>query len=402
VSAAEALIAPATPSWRPWLFDFIPAGCVDFSFYASLFAIQQVLYARGASAPELASTVAVYSGTYVLCCPLIGSMTSRRPRPAIVLGLFLALCSKLGYSRAQELWHFQALLALFALAAALFWTGFQALIGQETEAEEMPRRLSIFNLGWTTGKASGFVLAGVLSEGGPQTARLAFQIAVALVCLTIFLFIARYRRFESIRSAPVDDSKPAVASAARPSMAFFIVAILINALCWGSSTALVALVPELGKRLQMGAQSQGLLLAAMVVSQAGVFALTRRWRAWTFSRLYSIVPGLILVLALALLGPAKSWPALAFASAALAGVAVAGSYANSIFYALAKDAAGWRPGIHEAALGMGSFTIPMAFGAALQGRSLHEAAVILGLGSLLWTLLCAGLIRSLVRRAEQS
>lgn len=344
----------------------MPAMCMDFSLYVSFFAIQQLLKAANVGPDLLGTTFAAYSAGYIIFCPVISASIGRFRSISLLGGLGIGLLCLTGFRYSTELWHFQVLLGLMSLSTACFWPAFQNILGEDCEPQDLPRRLAFFNLGWTVGKASGLVAAGFLTA---SMGRDIFWIAFALSSLCLILFFARFWRSGFINKTPQKtEDEPTATDEASPlpqrSGGFFLAALFINFLTWGGAAALIAQMPVIGERLKISADTQGILLAAMVFSQFGSFYLLKRWRGWIFNGLYLVAPGIFAALAFVLLA-FGSWQPLAFLALGLFGLSIGFTYCSSIYYALCPDGSPIRTAIHEATLGVGSLTLPVLLGLSL-------------------------------------
>ncbi|MDF1662421.1 MAG: MFS transporter [Planctomycetota bacterium] len=363
--------ASAGLDWQPWVFDLMPAMCMDFSLYVSFFAIQQLLKASKVGPDLLGTTFAAYSAGYIVFCPLISIYVGRFRSLSLLGGLVIGLFCLTGFRYSTELWHFQVLLGLMSLSTACFWPSFQNIIGEDCEPIELPRRLAFFNLGWTVGKASGLVAAGFLTA---SMGRDIFWIAFALSSLCTLLFFARFWRvgfFTRVQRSQDDEASPERDENEEPALnlpqksaPFFLAALCVNYLTWGGAAALIAQMPVLGERLKISPDTQGILLAAMVFSQFGSFFLLKRWRGWIFNWVFIAAPGLFAALAFVLLA-FGTWQPLAFLALGLFGLAIGFTYCGSIYYALCPDGSNIRTAIHEATLGVGSLTLPTILGLSL-------------------------------------
>jgi MFS family permease len=355
-------------AWEPWFFDLLPAMFMDFSLYVSFFAIQQILKTNGVGPDLLGTTFAAYSAGYIFFCPMISGFIGRFRGPCLLSGLLIGMLCFAGMTQASELWHFQALLALMSLSTASFWPSFQNFIGDDCEPEDLPRRLAFFNLGWTVGKASGLVCAGVLTVQLSGHLGDIFWIAFALTSGCFGIFFLRFLRngFLLKTESPEDaaDGSKNRGVMAQRSLPYFLAALVVNFMTWGGAAAVIAQMPEIGERLNFAPEIQGFLLAAMVLSQFGSFFLLKRWRGWIFNWVYIAIPGFLAGLALFLLAYGTYLP-IALLALGLFGTAIGFTYCASIYYALCPDGSSLRTGIHEAFLGVGSLSLPMIFGFAL-------------------------------------
>ena len=354
--------------WKPWVYDLIPALCMDFSLYVSFFAIQQILKQSGVGPELLGTTFMAYSGGYIVFCPLITSLVGRFRSLSLLFGLVIGMLCLFGLGFAEELWQFQCILVALSFSTASFWPSFQNIIGDDCQAGDLPRRLGFFNLGWTIGKASGLILAGILTVILKDQIHLIFWLACALTFLCWLIFLVRFilDGFALKGEPKIKVEAPREQREVTPesSLPFFVAALCVNYLSWGGAAAVIAQIPEIGLRLKFAPEIQGLLLAVMVLSQFASFYLLKRWRGWIFNWKYIAGPGLVAGFALFTLAYG-SWLPFALLSLGLFGVCIGFTYCASIYYALCPDGSTIRTGIHEATLGLGGVTLPLLFGLAL-------------------------------------
>lgn len=379
--------SPEAPAWRSWVFDLLPAMFMDFSFYVSLVTVQFILDARGVPASLLATTVAAYAVVYMVACPSLSALLRRRIRLSVLSGAALGMACMFGFSLAEELWHYQALLALFGVAGALFWPPFQTTVAAEGPVVELPRRLAIFNFGWTSGKAGGLLLAGAMFAAFDNKL-VPFYLATGLVMASFGLFVVRFYLLPWARQltpSPEASSAKSEPAASRAGLGvYFPAALAATFLIWGGQSTVISLVPKVGRALGLDPGQSGLLLASMIACQTATFAVLKRWRAWTYNGRFLTAACAAAALSLAALPYATSMLA-AVAATGLFGAAIGVAYSSSLFYALDTAEPGVRPALHEATIGLGSLLIPPVFGYLVETRGLPIAGgayglVALGLG----------------------
>ena len=368
----------------PWLYDLLPALLMDFSFYLTLITIQHLLDARGVGPEQLAINMATYSAGYVLLCPIVGAALGGRRRAPIFAGLTLGLTALAGFSQVETLEGYRALLALFSLAAALYWTSLEALIGDESTPASLPRRMKIFNLGWTVGKALGFIVAGQLFERLPEPSH-AFALPFALLLLNIAVFARRFapsqassEALEAPEAAAAPDASPEAGAAASPGL--FALALAANVLCWGTQAAIIGLIPVIGRALDFGPGLGGAMLGLMIASQASCFLVLERWKGWRGQR-WPLAAALGLACAAALCLGVASGPLGGFLALGLCGLSLGLSYSSSLYSALSRHGS-LATGLHEAGVGSGSLLVPLLLGHWLETGTFLDAwrqvALLLG------------------------
>jgi len=292
--------------------------------------------------------------------------------------LALAFISGLG-------WLF-AMLAVIGTALAFFWPAIQAGLADLAGRGRVTGNLGWFNIAWSSGKAAGFLVGGVLLAGFGFTA-LFTAAAVALLAVvgivaTLRLGGSRPGSAESIARAAGSAAEGAAERAAEPdpvdnaparprrSARFRMAAWLANAVSFGAVAVLNIHYPEWLGEIGRGETLFGAYLGLIFVAQTVVFALMARFPGWR----YRVAPLLGAQLPLVLLMAALPWirsPALILATAPLVGLGIGMAYFASLFYSV-EDLArrGRNAGIHEAVLGAGTILMPLLGGwiAAETGR----------------------------------
>jgi len=395
---------------RDRLLDFVPAFLTDGGFYLILFTLTHVLNASGASSGEVALVFGIYTIAYAVMAPFIGGASDAQGRRRSVLVgslIFAATAGGLVYtveltptdagldvgSRIPLLgargWVYTGM-ALFALANAFFWPAFQARIGdREPDAEAMGRAIRSFNVGWTLGKGSGFLTAGLLFAKKPEACLPVGCVCGALVFLTL-LFGERAPASEHSHEAPPPSSDHPRAL----KRGFLLAALAANFMVWGAISTLKGLAPKLGDALSLGPIETGALLFSALAAQALGFVVLGRAERWSYRRLNLLLVGPATLGGLLLLYVAGHLP-LAIAGALLIGLAQSVTYATSVFYSLDYDERrGLRTGIHEAVLAFGG-ALPIAGGFLADATGeLRASLVLMAALALLATVVVAWLLRT--------
>lgn len=361
--------------WRLAAFDALPPLCLDTACYLAFFVLGHLVDDAGGDSLDVALVFGTYTLLYALLAPLVGRATDgpagrRRSlltgaalQVAIPLGLVAALTVGPDGVVAARVLDVRALCYLtvagIALANAGLWPAFQARIGdRERDPERLARAIRVYNMGWTTGKALGFVLGGLL-----YTWSLAGCLyGVAGLGLTLLVLLA----LDPSRPAAAE---PAVADAPRPSAlpqafkrGYLLSALVANLALWGAVATLAGLAPKLlGEVVALTYWQEGCVLGACLGAQGVGFVVLGDGGQWAYRRGW-----LLAALPLAAGGLGLLWVAEGLWLAGLAGVALGGAqavtYAASMFYSLDYDERrGLRTGIHEANLALGG-ALPIAGG----------------------------------------
>jgi MFS family permease len=366
-------------------FDFLPAFLLDGLFYLVVFTLTHHLDAAGYPTRDVAMVLGLYSFTYCVLAATLGRTSDRggangRRRSLIGAGLLITALPLLLAAAIEvratdgELEVLSRVplslrtvcyvgVAAFGLSNALFWPAFQARMGDRyADADVRGRAIRTFNLGWTSGKASGFLAGGLVYAWSPAACLPAAGLAGGLVLILQLLD----RRPGEGASSPAPSaggssgSSPAGLSRA-VKQAFLLSALAANFAVWGAMASLQGLSPQLERALGLEEWQVGLLLFSALAAQGvGFFALGRpaRW-AYRPHLLLAALP--VSVASLLVLAATNSVP-LAGAAVIAIGLAQAATYAASIFYSLDYDEhRGLRTGIHETVLALGA-VIPAAGG----------------------------------------
>lgn len=367
------LVAPPPTPLRQAALDVVPGLLVDCSFYLTVFALGFLVERAGGTSLHVSLVFGVYTLAYAVLAPLMGRASDRLDRRRVLLAsslLFVAIPALLAALLhvepgagpgtievaarvATPLPLIYAASALFALSNALFWPALQARIGdREPDPAARGRAIRRFNVGWTVGKALGFLISGTVFQLAPA----ACLPLGALLGGSVFLLLLALDRAEAAPVAASPDPALAIGLAAGPPQAtkraYLLAGLGTNFAVWASLGTLQSLAPKLAESLHLSPAQAGALVCAALSAQGAVFFSLGGSRAWAY-RPWSLVlatpacaGGLLLLLA------ASGFP-LALVGALLIGAAQAVTYAASVFYALDYDhRRGLRTGIHEANLAL--------------------------------------------------
>lgn len=376
----------------------------DFLLYLVFTAVPFKALSYGADPLEMGLLAAASPATYSLLALLFGRWSDRVPRlllaRASCAGVVLAC---IGLTLAGSILQLIVCIPLVGGSLALFWPSVQASIGDRSSIDELDRNLGRFNLAWSLGKGTGFLLGGwIVSSFGVASA---FTLA-SVMALAIFLLLP-----QPTRAGPVDalldgmsgdeEASPPVASwlvdapaAGAPLVPpeapeldvraprFRSMAWAANASAFGLAATLVYHYPRIVQAQDWSARTFGVFLGFVYLLQTLTFALLMRYpTAWRFrrGRLYAVQ----MVMAAAVLSLPFVDRMRLFASALAFGVALGLCYYSSIYYSLHTHARrGHNAGVHEALIGFGSMLVPLAggfvarqFGAAWIPFAVASAAV---------------------------
>ena len=339
---------------------------MDGGFFLIMVATPFKLLDLGAGALELGAAAAIGSLTYITAAPLAGRLSDRMRRSLLCMsgGLLLIVCAVLAWL-SVKMEQLLALQLLMGLGKALYWPAVQATLGDLSPAGARVGALGRFNIAWSTGKTTGFLLGGLLLGACGSSA--VFWTGAAAVVAAFFLLprgAAMAQARQEAATLPAGPDPPA-APDREPSIRlrkFLTMAWAANAASYGVFGILHFHLPQWFARRGWDPGHYGWFLGAILGSQTLVFLLlaSRVRLAWSARRLWLPQAGGLAAVASI---PLHGHFALLLAAAPLIGLACGVSYAASIFYSLeASDCRGRNAGIHEGLIGAGGFLPPLAAG----------------------------------------
>jgi MFS family permease len=384
----------------------VAAFLTDAAFYLVVFALTHALSATGATSRAVALVLGVYTLAYAVAAPVLGRLSDRFRFASVVAGaslfalVYLGLALSLhlevqgsgGLSVRSAFGSPEALtyaaMSTLAIANALFWPALQARIGDRaTDSTQLARSVRVFNVAWTSGKAVGFLIGGLLFVSSPQLCLWLVVGAGAVVLIAVL------SEGDARRAAQAEPERLAVDQERK--RAFLGAALIANFALWGAMNTLAGLAPKLAQGWQLSVSETGILLAMALAAQGLTFMALGSGRRWAYRSVTLLIAlpaacaGLVLLALSASLLPA-------LIGAVVVGAGQAVSYAASVFYSLDHDERrGFRTGIHEAVLAAGG-AIPVVGGqiADVTGEILAPVWLILAVSvpaslAIAWLLLRA-------------
>jgi predicted MFS family arabinose efflux permease len=141
----------------------------------------------GVGSPVVANTVTVWSGAYLLACPVIGRFATAANAVRMMLGSMvgMALIAAL-FTVVDAVAGIYSLMALAGVAAALFFPPFQVFMKAVDRMDHKPLAYStgLYTFAWSLGFASGPFVSGFLMDLGPAGWKYACWLAVVVAITT--------------------------------------------------------------------------------------------------------------------------------------------------------------------------------------------------------------------------
>ena len=138
------------------------AFLADMALYLTMTGAPYLALSLGAGPLALGFLPLARALPYSLTTVWAGGLTDRRERLRLARGsLMVGAAAVAALAIVQSLAMIYVLLGILGLALAFFWPAVQASLA-DTGAREVTGNLGWFNIGWSTGKAIGFVIGGFL------------------------------------------------------------------------------------------------------------------------------------------------------------------------------------------------------------------------------------------------
>ncbi len=375
-----------------WLRSPLPrfyasAFCMDGAFFLILAATPFKVLDLSGGPVALGSVPAIGSVIYIAFTLLSGRWSDRLGRTGLCLAgnAMLILFTLLVY-RCGSVAQLLALVPLMGIGKALYWPVVEASVADLSGPARLTHNIGRFNVAWSAGKASGFLLSGLL------LARYGFRptfLAGTVLVILAFLFLPKGRLALPVT---VDLAQPGVGGRAlqvpaAKRRAFRNMGWLANLAANGVAAVLVSQLPAWFVDRSWSENRFGLFLALVFLTQTFCFLLLAGRVRFIYSARRLLGPQVVAGVPLVILPWLPTWGWYG-AFALLLGVSFGVSYASSIYYSLHTERGkGMNAGIHEALVGAGGFLPPLLAGLLARGVGWLGAPYLLAAGWLLLALL---------------
>lgn len=332
-------------------------------------ATPQAALALGFSSDDIGSIGSGLPIGYAVSCLLFWRLSGRlRGKHVLLGGILGALASLILMAVGRTVGVCAAAQVGFGLAGGAFWPFASAWLlefeeprGQTANSKttgnscqslrlSKPRLLRHYNVGWTSGSATGLFLAGPLCDRG-----LIWQIFYLGAAIMAGVFLAACCARSQSPSRDREGAEQSLAGArgsatARAGLPLLLAAVSINMAALGTRAMVLNNYPELNKALDHGADRMGFITALALVSQLVAFGAGSIYEPWLgLRRLY------------------------VFMAAALAAINLAFAYSSSL--AVLVPAVLLHGVVLAVAFQTGIFAATSYFSVPRTGTTFHEATV---------------------------
>ena len=346
------------------------AFLADMSLYLIMTGVPYLVLAFGAGAVALGLVPVARGVPYSLSTIWAGQLSERGDRLRVArITLLVAIIAAVAFVFVRSIAALFGLLVVLGFTFAFYWPAVQAALA-DLGARGVTRSLGWFNMAWSSGKATGFVLGGALLSGFGFPA---LFMAAALGILGVFALVALPV------PRPVQEAVPEctiLKPVSDRSRAFRRASWTANAIAFGIASVLNLHYPHWLREIGQGEVLLGTYLGLVFGSQTLSFFLLARLPGWR----HRVGPLLGLqapmILALGAL-PFLRQPGAILATAPLMGLGMGMAYFASLFYSVeAPIERGRNAGAHEAVLTLGSLVLPPLAGLAVETTNRLESAYI--------------------------
>jgi len=352
---------------------FFVAFGMGIKILGSVFYIREIF---NASPSQIGFFNATWSCTYIISCLLLRLLYNRAiPTRAMMLSTFFMGAVLLGMVSIRIFALTFIFHGLFGIAEAVFWPSAMGWLSEGIEGAHLGRRMSVYNLSWSTGLIVGPLVAGVLSTVSPSLPLFVGSgvlFTVSALIIGAGAFMPQLKPSARVKTGQGDESRASDESTRLRYPAWiglFTTYVVIGILF---SVFPVYALEELG----IGKGLIGFLLQLRALCSTMGFVALGRTEIWHFRPGQMIAGQFVQACAVLLMGFTSS-PLLIALLIAVIGLSMSLSYFNSLFHAVSGsvDRAA-RMAIHEAVLSAGLIVGSLVGGVVYEHSSMTAVYVI--------------------------
>jgi predicted MFS family arabinose efflux permease len=264
---------------------------------------------------------------------------------------------------------------LIGVGLGFFWPSVQAGFSEVFAGRDLHRMVRLLNVSWSLGKGMGLLLGGLLLESlGAQGVSLLAALAFGVAAVAVPWMD---RPGDHSQAVEEDERVPTIPRR----IAFLRSAWIANAATFAVAATLNHHLPRVVRGHGMDAGDFGLFMGVVFFAQTLWFALVGPMRWWHFRAAPLLGVQIAVIAGVLGVGHLTSiWSLLLLAPPLGFGLGFA--YQSSIYYSLhAPVGRGRQAGVHEAALGIASASIPLAGGALVATRGLYAPFAVAALAA---------------------
>jgi predicted MFS family arabinose efflux permease len=301
----------------------------------------------------------------------------------------------LGWLFAQSPAVHVTLMLATVVGMSFTWPTLEALVSERETYAGLQRNIGLYNVVWAGTGAMAYFTGGALLEKFGLKSLFFVPLAFLLMQLAFTFWLhSHFNRFKPEASASLAGSTTVPPHPQPPARAriFLRMAWLANPFAYIAMNTLVAAMPGVAHNLNLTMAQAGYCCSLWCFARVAAFFGLWFWAGWHYRFRWLLASYLVLVITFVVILVVPNLPVVVVAQLALGG-AVGLIYYSSLFYSMdAGDTKGVHGGIHEAAIGLGSFAGPAVGAASLYfvpqsanvGAWAVSALLAVGLGGLFW------------------
>jgi predicted MFS family arabinose efflux permease len=253
-----------------------------------------------------------------------------------------------------------AVLVLWAASQFMVWPALEALVTEGSGGAARAHLVGIYSVVWATCSALSYFFGGGLFERLGSSS--IFWLPPGLHVLQLVVLRGWARRQRETPAAPSTQparkAEPPAPKHAPDARAFQRMAWLANPFACVAAFTLLAMIPELARRMGLSTTMAGLFCSIWFFARLAAFIVMWRWPGWHYRFRWLLGGYLLLIAGFASVLTAEGLLWLGVGQVAF-GLAVGALYYASLFYSMdVGEARAEQGGIHEAMMGAGNFVGP--------------------------------------------
>jgi MFS family permease len=327
---------------------FVASACGGIIMLAMPYEIHRL----GGSAAAMGAVGGILTATYICACVLLSPKVDRfDPRTLVQMGLGLQAIMVCLIALAPAMTWTLIAAGLFGILPSLIWPPVMGWISTGHEGADLNRRLSLFNLSWSSGMVLGPVAGGLMYE--VHHALPFFSAAALLVLGTLVVRALPSPRAGTVAGTPrnqepLDDVNLDGVATFRPLAR---IALLLSYMVMGIFRYQL---PSLALVLKIRTGLVGAVMMSLGVAMAASFYLLGRTHRWHYR--FSVFFGAQVVMACSVLSLIliRTWWQMALC-VVVGGICVGVTYTSNLFYGVSGGQKRARLMIiHEVLLSVGT------------------------------------------------
>ncbi len=251
-----------------------------------------------------------------------------------------------------------AVMVVWAAAQFMVWPALEALVTEGASGAARAHLVGIYSVVWATCSALSYFFGGGLFEWLGSGSIFWLPPGLHVLQLVVLWTWARCQRETPAAPRPLPDAEPLSLKHGPNPQSFQRMAWLANPFACVAAFTLLAMIPELARRMGLSTTQAGLFCSIWFFARLAAFVVMWQWPAWHYRFRWLLGGYLLLILGFASVLTADGLLWLGVGQVAF-GLAVGVLYYASLFYSMdVGDARAEQGGIHEAMMGAGNFVGP--------------------------------------------